>query len=57
MPFRFIFARARATPPPVACSISLLRISSPSKDELEAAFHLLKAEDFGCELQFGIYRE
>jgi uncharacterized protein YajQ (UPF0234 family) len=34
-----------------------LRISSPSKDELQAAIHLLKAQDFGCELQFGNYRE
>ncbi len=34
-----------------------LRISSPSKDELQAAIHLLKAQDFGVELQFGNYRE
>jgi cyclic-di-GMP-binding protein len=34
-----------------------LRISSPSKDELQAAIHLLKAQDFGIELQFGNYRE
>ena len=34
-----------------------LRISSPSKDELQAAIRLLKAQDFGCELQFGNYRE
>ena len=34
-----------------------LRISSPSKDELQTAIHLLKAQDFGVELQFGNYRE
>ena len=34
-----------------------LRVSSPSKDELQATMRLLKAKDFGCELQFGNYRE
>jgi hypothetical protein len=34
-----------------------LRISSPSKDELQATMRLLKAQDFGVELQFGNYRE
>ena len=34
-----------------------LRISSPSKDELQSAIRLLKAQDFGVELQFGNYRE
>lgn len=34
-----------------------LRISSPSKDDLQAAIRLLKAQDFGIELQFGNYRE
>jgi hypothetical protein len=34
-----------------------LRISSPSKDDLQGAIRLLKAEDFGIELQFGNYRE
>ena len=34
-----------------------LRISSPSKDELQAAIRLLKAQDFGVELHFGNYRE
>jgi uncharacterized protein YajQ (UPF0234 family) len=34
-----------------------LRISSPSKDELQGAIRLLKAQDFGVELQFGNYRE
>ncbi len=34
-----------------------LRISSPSKDELQGAIQLLKAQDFGVELQFGNYRE
>jgi uncharacterized protein YajQ (UPF0234 family) len=34
-----------------------LRISSPSKDELQAVIHLLREEDFGIALQFGNYRE
>lgn len=34
-----------------------LRISSPSKDELQAVIRLLRAEDFGIELQFGNFRE
>jgi uncharacterized protein YajQ (UPF0234 family) len=33
-----------------------LRISSPSKDELQDAMRLLRAHDFGIELQFGNYR-
>lgn len=34
-----------------------LRVSSPSKDELQSAIALLRAEDFGVELSFGNYRE
>jgi uncharacterized protein YajQ (UPF0234 family) len=34
-----------------------LRVSAPSKDELQLAIRLLKAHDFGIELQFGNYRE
>jgi uncharacterized protein YajQ (UPF0234 family) len=34
-----------------------LRVSSPSKDELQAAIRLLKSHDFGLELQFGNYRD
>jgi uncharacterized protein YajQ (UPF0234 family) len=34
-----------------------LRISSPSKDELQMAIQLLKGQNFGIELQFGNYRE
>ena len=34
-----------------------LRVSSPSKDELQATMRLLKSQDFGVELQFGNYRE
>ena len=34
-----------------------LRISSPSKDELQTVMQLLRAEDFGIELQFGNRRE
>jgi uncharacterized protein YajQ (UPF0234 family) len=33
-----------------------VRISSPSKDELQNVMRLLRAEDFGVELQFGNYR-
>ena len=34
-----------------------LRISSPSKDELQGAMRVLRAQDFGVELMFGNYRE
>jgi uncharacterized protein YajQ (UPF0234 family) len=34
-----------------------LRVSSPSKDELQAVMRDLRAQDFGVELQFGNYRE
>jgi uncharacterized protein YajQ (UPF0234 family) len=34
-----------------------VRVSSPSKDDLQQAIHLLKAHDFGVELQFGNYRD
>lgn len=34
-----------------------VRISSPSKDELQTVMGLLRAEDFGIALQFGNYRE
>ena len=34
-----------------------LRVSSSSKDDLQVAIRLLKAQDFGIELQFGNYRE
>jgi uncharacterized protein YajQ (UPF0234 family) len=40
----------------VAIQGDQLRISSPSKDELQAAIQLLKARDFGVDLQFGNYR-
>ncbi len=33
-----------------------LRVSSPSKDELQEAMRLLRAKDFGVALQFGNYR-
>ena len=33
-----------------------VRVSSPSKDELQTAMQLLRTEDFGVELQFGNYR-
>jgi uncharacterized protein YajQ (UPF0234 family) len=34
-----------------------LRVTSPSKDELQTAIRLLRAHDFGLELQFGNYRD
>lgn len=33
-----------------------VRVSSPSKDELQAAMQALRAKDFGIALQFGNYR-
>jgi len=34
-----------------------IRITSPSKDELQSVMQMLREEDFGIELQFGNYRE
>jgi cyclic-di-GMP-binding protein len=34
-----------------------VRVSSPSKDELQNAIRVLKGHDFGVELQFGNYRD
>ena len=33
-----------------------VRVSSPSRDELQAVIALLRAKDFGVELKFGNYR-
>jgi uncharacterized protein YajQ (UPF0234 family) len=33
-----------------------VRVSSPSRDDLQEAIALLKSKDFGVELQFGNYR-
>ncbi len=33
-----------------------LRVSAPSRDELQAVIAFLRAQDFGIELQFGNYR-
>ena len=33
-----------------------VRVTSPSRDELQAVIAALKAQDFGIELQFGNYR-
>ena len=33
-----------------------VRVTSPSKDDLQAAIRTLKAHDFGVELQFGNFR-
>jgi len=40
----------------VAIQADQLRISSPSKDELQDVIRLLKEQDFGVALQFGNYR-
>ena len=40
----------------VAIQGDQLRVSSPSKDELQQVMRLLRAQDFGVELQFGNYR-
>jgi cyclic-di-GMP-binding protein len=40
----------------VAIQADQLRISSPSKDELQEVMRLLKEQDFGVALQFGNYR-
>jgi len=40
----------------VAIQGDQLRLSSPSKDELQHVMRLLRAQDFGVELQFGNYR-
>jgi len=34
-----------------------LRVSSPSRDELQTVIALLREQDFGVELQFGNFRE
>jgi hypothetical protein len=34
-----------------------IRVTSASRDDLQAAIRVLRAEDFGVELQFGNYRE
>jgi uncharacterized protein YajQ (UPF0234 family) len=34
-----------------------VRVSSPSKDDLQGAIGLLRGQDFGIDLQFGNYRE
>ena len=33
-----------------------VRVSSPSKDDLQDAMQLLRTQDFGVELKFGNYR-
>ena len=33
-----------------------VRVSSPSKDDLQGVITLLKGNDFGVELKFGNYR-
>src|SRR4029453_3887356 len=39
-----------------AIQADLVRVSSPSKDELQLAMHALRDHDFGVALQFGNYR-
>jgi uncharacterized protein YajQ (UPF0234 family) len=33
-----------------------VRVTSPSRDELQSAIQLLRGADFGVELQFGNFR-
>jgi uncharacterized protein YajQ (UPF0234 family) len=33
-----------------------VRVTSPSRDELQAVMQMLRAKDFGVELKFGNYR-
>jgi cyclic-di-GMP-binding protein len=40
----------------VAIQADQVRVSSPSKDELQEAMRLLREQDFGVALQFGNYR-
>ncbi|HWW84485.1 MAG TPA: YajQ family cyclic di-GMP-binding protein [Vicinamibacterales bacterium] len=40
----------------VAIQADQLRVSAPSKDELQLAMHALREHDFGVTLQFGNYR-
>jgi cyclic-di-GMP-binding protein len=40
----------------VAIQQDQVRVTSPSRDELQAVMAMLKAHDFGIELQFGNYR-
>ncbi|HUH12712.1 MAG TPA: YajQ family cyclic di-GMP-binding protein [Longimicrobiales bacterium] len=40
----------------VAIQGDQLRVTSPSKDDLQAVMAFLKGKDFGVELQFGNYR-
>ncbi|MBM4193723.1 MAG: YajQ family cyclic di-GMP-binding protein [Gemmatimonadetes bacterium] len=42
----------------VTCSIQAdqVRVSAPSRDELQAVIQFLRASDYGVELQFGNYR-
>jgi uncharacterized protein YajQ (UPF0234 family) len=40
----------------VAIQGDQVRVSSPSRDDLQEVMRVLKAEDFGIELQFGNYR-
>lgn len=40
----------------VAIQGDQVRVSSPSRDELQGVMGVLKAEDFGVELNFGNYR-
>jgi uncharacterized protein YajQ (UPF0234 family) len=40
----------------VAIQGDQLRVSSPSKDELQQVIAFLKGQDYGIELSFGNYR-
>jgi uncharacterized protein YajQ (UPF0234 family) len=40
----------------VAIQGEQLRVTSPSKDELQAVMTFLRSQDYGIELNFGNYR-
>jgi uncharacterized protein YajQ (UPF0234 family) len=53
-------ARERSVPlkkVQAAIQADQVRVSSPSRDELQTAIRMLKGHDFGIELKFGNYRE
>lgn len=40
----------------VAIQADQVRVSSPSRDDLQSVMALIRQKDFGCELNFGNYR-
>ena len=50
------FLKERKKKVQAAIMADQVRVSSPSKDELQEAMRQLREHDFGCALQFGNYR-